>query len=159
MKTLIVYASKYGCAADCANYVKTKLSGDVTLVDINKISKQIELDVFDTIIIGGSVYIGKVSKKLSVFCEKNLEVLIKKRIGIFLCCALSEQENEFLTASFPSALLQNAVTTKIFGSEARLQKMTFLDKSIIKAVTKGDFSKFKVSTGNMDAFVQEILLI
>ena len=156
MKTLIIYASKYGCTADCADYLKTKLSGDVVLVDVNKAAGKIDLEQFGTIIIGGSVYIGKVSKKLRKFCEDNLNVLTKKKTGIFLCCALSEQANETLTGNFPSELLKNAVSVKVFGSEARLGKMTFLDKLIIKTVTKGDFSKFRISHADIDEFAQKL---
>lgn len=156
MKTLVVYASKYGCTADCAHYIKTNLSGDVTLIDIKETNQQIELEKFDTIIIGGSVYISKISKKLRTFCENNLDLLIKKRIGIFLCCALSEQAEEFLATNFPSALLEHAKTMKTLGSEARLEKMSFLDRMIIKAVTKGDFSNFKISHENLEVFVNEI---
>ena len=156
MKTLVIYSSKYGCAADCAEYLKTKLSGDITLIDAGKTTEKVELAQFGTIIIGGSVYVGKVSKKLRKFCEDNVDILTKKKVGIFLCCALSEQANEFLTANFPPDLLKNTVTTKVFGSEARLERMTFLDKMIIKVFTKGDYSKFKISYENMEEFALEI---
>ena len=156
MKTLIVYASKYGCTADCAKYLQTKLSDDVTLVDIEKTAKSVELSSFDTVIIGGSVYISKVSKKLRAFCDSNLDTLLSKKIGIFLCCALTDQSDEFLKTNFPATLLDHAVTTGIFGSEARLDKMSFLNKTIIKTVTKGDFSSFKISHDNIDKFIQQM---
>ncbi|MCL2610553.1 MAG: flavodoxin domain-containing protein [Defluviitaleaceae bacterium] len=156
IKTLIIYATKYGCTADCASYLKTKLQGDVTLVDLNKATEQVELDKFDTIIIGGSIYVGKASRKLREFCENNIESLTKKKIGIFLCCALTEQANEFLSTNFPAKLLSSAKTTKIFGSEARLDKMKFIDKTVVKAVTKGDFSKFKISYDIINEFAQEL---
>ena len=156
MKTLIVYASKYGCTADCADYLKAKLPGEVALIDINKANDPIELEAFDTIIIGGSVYIGKVSKKLRAFCESNLDALCQKNVGIFLCCALAGQVDEVLAANFPAALLKHAKTIKTFGSKARLEKMSLPDKMIVKAVTKGDFSNFKVSEESMEAFVKEI---
>ena len=154
MKILIVYASKYGCTRDCAKYLVNKISSDVTLVDINKPAEKVEINAFDKIIIGGSVYVGKISKKLRDFCESNLDVLVKKDIGIFLCCALHEEMEESLKNSFPAALLQAARITKSFGSEARLDKMSFVDKTIIKAVTKGDFSSFKISDERMDEFAK-----
>jgi len=155
MKTLIVYASKYGCTADCAAKLKNLLTGDVTLADINKVSPNVH--EFDTVIIGGSVYIGKVSKKLKAFCENNLSELLKKQVGIFLCCALADQANEVLTSNFPPTLLTHSKATKTFGSEARLGKMSFLDKTIIKAVTKGDFSNFKISDESIEDFAKEII--
>ena len=156
MNTLIIYASKYGCTADCAVYLKTKTLGSATLIDINKSDEEISLNDYDTIIIGASVYIGKISKKLRTFCENNLEVLTKKKVGIFLCCALTEQIDEVLKANLPAAVPANAVTVKSFGSEARLEKMSFLDKLIIKAVSRGDYSKFKVLNDEMDIFLREM---
>ena len=156
MNILIIYASKYGCTADCANKLKNELTGDVTLIDIEKQGQSIMLDKFDTILIGGSVYIGKISKKLRLFCEANISVLTQKNIGLFLCCALTEQSDEFFTTNFPAALLSHAKARSVFGSEARLAQMKFVDKMIIKAVTKGDFSKFKVSDASIAEFIKEV---
>jgi len=156
MKTLIVYASKYGCTADCAAYLKTKLSGEVVLVDIEKVTKQVELSTFDIVTIGGSIYMSKIAKKLKSFCESNHDALSKKKVGIFLCAALAEQFMENLKSNFSTALLESAKSTKLFGSEVRMEKMKFFDKAIIKTVSKGDFDKFKVSKDSMDAFIQEM---
>jgi len=156
MKTLIVYASKYGFTRDCVNLLKDKLQGEVTAMDINQVTSQLDLSEFETIIIGGSIYVGKISKKLREFCEKNLEILNQKKIGLFLCCALTENEAQFFSDNFPAALLESAKAKKTFGSDARLEKMNFLDKTIIKAVTKGDFSSFKISEENIDAFAREM---
>ena len=157
MKTLIVYSSKYGCTADCAEYLSTKLSGEVSVVDINKATHPIELGSFDTIIIGSSVYVGKITKKLRVFCEDNLDLLLSKKVGIFLCCAQPEQANEFLAANFPAALLDSAVTTKVFGSEIRLESIGFFDKMLLKAATTGDYSNLQISNERMDEFIQEMI--
>ena len=155
MRTLIIYASKYGCTADCATYLKDQLLSDVELVDINKTDKKIELATFDTILIGGSIYAGKLySKELRTFCQNHVEALCKKRIGLFLCCAQPDTDDLFLK-NFPSALLDHAEITKTFGSEARLETMKLLDKTILKAVTKGDFSSFKISHENIKKFAEK----
>ena len=156
MKILIVYTSKYGCTSDCANSLKKKLPGNITLADITKVPMQVDINDYDTIIIGGSVYIGRVSKNLRAFCERNLDDLLKKNIGVFLCSALTDQFNDTLKNNFPLLLLDNAKTTKLFGSEARLEKMNFMDKMMIKAITKGDYSSFKISYNSIDEFVSEI---
>lgn len=155
MKILIVYASKYGTTEDCANLLKDKLSGDVTIMNINQ-ATSIDLSLFNTVIIGGSVYVGKISKKLREFCEKNMDSLSRKKLGLFLCCALVENKEQLLSDNFPQTLLKNTTVTGIFGSEARLDKMSFMDKTILKTVTKGDFSAFKISEESIDAFAKEI---
>ena len=154
MKTLIIYASKYGTVADCATHLKSKLASDVTLVDVKKINKDLDLEQFDTIIIGGSIYAGSISKALKLFCTENLEQLCQKNIGLFLCCGQMSEANEFFTKNFPSKLLEHAKITKAFGSEARLEKMKLLDKSILKAVTKGNFSSFEISYDNIAKFAE-----
>jgi len=154
MRTLIIYASKYGCTAECAIHLKDKLSGDVILIDINKTDQQIKLETFDTVIIGGSIYAGQLSKKLRIFCKSNIEMLCKKRVGLFLCCAETNKANEFFSANFPSELLEHAEITEVFGSEARLEKMKFAHKTILKAVTKGDFSSFKISHESIEKFAE-----
>jgi len=157
VRTLIIYTSKYGTTADCATALKDKLSGEVILADINKTTAPIEIDKFDTIIIGGSVYADNVSKKLRVFCQNNVNTLIKKKIGIFLCCALSDKADEYFISNFPSELLNAAKTKMSFGSEARLDKMSFLDKTILKAFTKGDYSNFKILDDRIEKFRSEML--
>jgi len=154
MKTLIIYTSKYGCTADCATYLKSKLSSDITLIDAKNHDKKIELEQFDTVIMGSSIYMGRISKELHSFCEENLEILCQKKIGLFLCCGLADQLDEFLTNNFPSKLIEHAQMTVHFGSKARLEKMKFFDKCILRAVTKGDFSPFKILYENIEKFAE-----
>ena len=61
MKTLIVYSSKHGTAEKSANILKSKLTGDVDVVNIMLFAPT-NLDKYDNIILGGSIYIGKVQK-------------------------------------------------------------------------------------------------
>ena len=154
MKALIIYASKYGTVADCAKQLKSKLLGEATLVDIKQMDQSLELTKFDTVIIGGSVYADHISKALKSFCKSNLEVLCQKELGLFLCCGLTDQANEFFENNFPPKLLEHAKITLPFGSEARLEKMKFLDKTILKAFAKGDFSPFKILEENIDKFAE-----
>ena len=154
MKTLIIYASKYGCVADCATDLKSKLSGDVTLVDVKKMDKDLDLDNFETIIIGGSVYIGNIAKELKSFCRGNLELLCRKKLGLFLCCGQVDQANEFFENNFQLRLLKHAQITECFGGEARPEKMNLVDSSLLKAVTKGDFSSFEILDKNIEKFAE-----
>ena len=159
MKTLIVYTSKYGCTADCAKHLKDKLSCEVTLTDIGKSSKELRLDDYDSVIIGGSIYAGRVSKKLRMFCKDNLEALSNKKLGIFLCCASVDESDNYLSSNFPSELISTAKVTKAFGGEIRPDGMSLFDKLIVKAIkkaTKGDFGNFKVLSEQIEEFAKEM---
>lgn len=157
MNTIIIYSSKYGCTTDCARYLKAGLSGSVTLTDIDN-TNSISLENYDVVILGSSIYIGKISKIMQKFCKENADLLSKKRVGIFLCCAFPEQLTEYLAANFPPTLLKNSVVIKDFGGEARIDKMKFIDKSIMKAAIKGSHEKLKISHESMDSFIKELTM-
>jgi len=73
-------------------FLKSGLSGTAELADINEINpKTLLIESFDTVILGSSIYIGAISKKLRAFCIENVDVLSRKRVGIFLCCGVPEQ--------------------------------------------------------------------
>ena len=85
MNTLVVYASKHGSAEDCAKTVAGKLKGKVELVNLKeKIVK--DVFVYDEVIIGGSIYAGRIQMEVTEFCSKNLDVLKSKNLGLFICC-------------------------------------------------------------------------
>ena len=156
MKTLILYTSRYGCTADCAQQLKAQLSGPVSLADIDRISQNpVDLKDFDTIILGSSIYIGAVPKKMKAFCRANEALLSGKRTGIFLCCAFEEKLDEYLSSNIPPSLWKNAVTAS-FGGEARLEKMKTLDKLIMKAAMKESVKPLEISPEKIEYFSKAI---
>ena len=154
MKTLIIYASKYGCTEKCINLLKDKLHGEVEIVDIKKESIP-EITLFDNIIVGGSIYIGRIQKEISQFCLNNISMLEKKNLGFFICCM---NENEIaekqINTSFPGVLLKNAVATGWFGGEFTFKKMNFLEKFIIKKISKTNKDSSKLLQQNINNFAQ-----
>ena len=132
MKTLIIYASKHGCTEKCSRLLMDKLNGEVKIVDIKKESVP-ELALFDNIIIGGSVYIGKIQKEVKQFCLKNISALKKKKLGFFICC-MSENDiaEKEIDTSFPEELLTNAVARGYFGGEFIFKKMNVFEKIFVK---------------------------
>lgn len=136
MKTLIVYATKYGYTKKCVDILVNKLKGDVDTCNLN-IEKINDLSTYENIIIGGPIYISKLPKSLRKFCRRNLEVLKTKRIGLFITC-LREKEaahNQLLTA-FPQALIDVALVKDCFGGEIIYQQLNFFDRLITNMVSK-----------------------
>ena len=135
MKTLIIYASKHGTAEKCSEVLKGKLLGEVTIVNIKKENVP-DINSFQNIIIGGSIYIGKIQKNLNEFCLINLDELKKKNIGLFICCMNIKEAEMQLNNAFPKELLSIATTKECFGGEFNLKEMNFMEKTIIKMVAK-----------------------
>jgi menaquinone-dependent protoporphyrinogen oxidase len=76
MNTLIVYATKYGCAEKCAMELSKEFDGNVEVINLKE-NKRIDLVEYENVIIGGSVYIGKIQKEVADFINQNLKELIE----------------------------------------------------------------------------------
>ena len=135
MKTLIIYASTYGYTKDCVEELKKQLDGEVLLANV-KSGTVPSLDTFDNIIIGGSIYMGQIQKKIKLYCSKNIEILLTKRLALFLCCGLPENFIQSLNEAFPAELLKKAVAKECFGGELRTEKMNFAHKMITGLMKK-----------------------
>jgi menaquinone-dependent protoporphyrinogen oxidase len=138
MKSIVIYATKYGSAEKAAGILKSGMEGQVHQVNIMK-QKAPVLDEYDNVILGGSIYMGRIQKKITDYITANLPVLLNKRIGLYICAGLPDPETRAkeLAGAFNAELYEHAVCKEIFGHELNYEKMGFLDKLIMKAV-KGD---------------------
>ncbi|WP_055669093.1 flavodoxin domain-containing protein [Desnuesiella massiliensis] len=154
MNTLIVYASKYGCTEKCAELLSKELIGKVDIIDLKKV-RDIDISKYEKIIIGGSIYVGKIQKEVTEFCSKNLSKLEEKRIGLFIC---GMQEGDMISAelnqNFNSALIKIADTKECFGGEFIFDKMNFIEKFIVKRVSKVMSNKSNILEDNIHRFAQ-----
>jgi menaquinone-dependent protoporphyrinogen oxidase len=79
------------------------------------------------------------------YCAKNLEVLKNKRLGLFLCCMEEGPKAEVQFAgAFPEVLIGAATTKSLFGGEFDFDRMNWLEKAIIKKISKIDASVSKI---------------
>lgn len=137
MKILIIYGSKHGCAEKCSKILKGKLQGEVTIVHAKK-GQVLDISLFNKIIIGGSIYAGRIQKEIIEFCSMNLNELKKKKIGLFICCMNKDNASMQLNSSFPTELLNMAVVKDNFGGEFLFEKMNVFERFIVKMVAKSD---------------------
>jgi len=80
MKTLIAYSSKYGCTEKCVGTLAAKLSWEVDVVNLRG-GKAVDLSGYDRVIIGGSIYMGRIQKQVTNLCVKNWTFLKAKSWG------------------------------------------------------------------------------
>ncbi len=154
MKTLIVYGTKYGCTEECAVRLKKEIAGEVDLYNVRG-AKDINLSDYNSIIIGGSIYMGKIQKEVSEFCSKQLDVLKNKKVGLFICCMRDgDVAKEELNNAFPKELIDNAIVRESFGGEFIFKKMNFMDKLIVKKVSKIDKDTSSISVDSINRFAK-----
>ncbi|MFZ5974950.1 MAG: flavodoxin domain-containing protein [Bacillota bacterium] len=136
MKTLIAYASKYGTTRDCANMLAEKFGADAAVIDL-KTKPKTDLDVYDQIILGSPMYMGRIQKTVKNLCKDNHDLLLKKRIAFFVCGLSNKDEvRTYLQSQFSEDLLEHAAAIRHFGGEIRLENAKFMDKFILEKMQK-----------------------
>jgi menaquinone-dependent protoporphyrinogen oxidase len=156
MNTLIAYASKYGSTEKCAGMISRELNSQADVINLKE-TKDVDLSKYDRVIIGGSVYIGKIQNEAAEFCKKNLDKLKEKQLGLFIC---GMQEDKVLydelNANFPKELLDAAKAKDCLGGEFLIDKMSFMDKMIVKKVSKVTTNKSNISEEKIKRFAQSM---
>lgn len=156
MNTLIVYATKYGCAEKCAMELSKEFDGNVEIINLKE-NKRIDLVEYENVIIGGSVYIGKIQKEVADFINQNLKELLNKSIGLFICGMQEGDElDKEIAANFPEDLLNKAKSVKHFGGEFIFKKMNFMEKAIVKKIVKVSSDKSDIKHENIKQFAIEM---
>jgi menaquinone-dependent protoporphyrinogen oxidase len=156
MPCLIVYATKYGTVQKVANILKEKIKDEVVMINIIK-EKVPSLDDYDTVIIGGSIYVGKVQKDLKKFIKGNLPKLLQKRLGLFICAGEAEPVcSKELKEAFPTELYNHALVKEVLGHEFNFVKLNFLDKIILKKIKGITQSYSKLATEKIEEFAKAI---
>ena len=159
MRTLIVYASKYGCTEKAAFFLKSRL-GEAEVVNL-KHAKVPALAGYDSVILGGSIYYGKIRKEMTSFTSTYGQELLNKRLGLFICAGMTgEKAKQELKLAYPDALYNSAVAKGILGDEIYPEKMSPLDKWILRMVKgKGNEAGAGLSMEQLDEFVQALTTI
>lgn len=145
MKTIIVFCTHHGCTEKVARQIQNSLGDETTLHNL-KSKNQPDLNDFNRIIIGGSIHAGQIQKKVKEFCAKNLDTLLEKELGIFICCMEEgEKAEKEMQDVFPEELLRHAKATACLGGEFNFDKMNFLEKMIVKKVAKVEQSTSNIN--------------
>lgn len=153
-KTIIAYASKHGGTEECAKVLAAKTNSETVLYNLKE-KKQIDLTTYDKVIIGGSIYAGRIQKEVSEFCAKNQNELKGKKLGLFICgMSEGEESKKLITSSFPKELLSEALTIDNFGGKFDFSKMNFMEKIIVKKVAKIDSDTSNLSESKINQFAQ-----
>ena len=157
MRTLIVYATKYGCTEKAVNRLIDYLGGEAELLNlVNMDKKDILLENYDTVVVGGSIYAGNIQKEVKQYCSENINTLLHKQLGLFICCGFSEKVEEQLDNSFENKLLKHAAVKGYFGYEFNFDRMNFMAKLMVKTLAKVKESKSDIKDKNIEEFAEKL---
>lgn len=155
MKTAIVYASSHGTTEKVAGIIAEKLSGDkITIFNLKK-QKNISVEDFDKVIIGGSMHAGKMQKAVQTFVDKHIETLKVKAVGLFVCGMEPNPEKQILelVSAYPEGIRQIAKISVFVGGEFLFEKMNFVQRMIIKKIAHTDKSVSALQQQNIENLI------
>lgn len=155
MKTLIVYASKYGALEECVGILRKFLDKDADVIRLKNKQPELDLAVYETVLIGGSVHAGRIQNAVKKFCERNLPALASKRIGLFLSALTPpDQALHYFESNFPAPLVQNARAKSSFGGKVTYELMNPIESFILKRISKKDKSFSEISVKHIEDFAK-----
>jgi len=134
MKTLILYATKHGAAAEIAKRIAAQI-GDADVYDLKQ-GNIPQLSDYDCVIIGSSVYAGTFRKEAKAFLAQNAEKLCKMKLGLFICAMSESNVDGTLKANAPDEVVLAATAVSALGGAFDPKKGNFFERLIMKVVTK-----------------------
>lgn len=133
MKILLAYTGKNGTAKTCAERLQALLRGkDVTVVSLDK--EQPQTANFDMVIVGSSVYFGKLRPSARRFLRENEALLLQKPLALFLCCGLTAEYEYYCDKLFSKDLRAHAFQISYFGGSLKTEGLSFFDKFFVRAM-------------------------
>ena len=131
-KVLIAYASVNGTARDCAAKLAEQLTGpEITLCDLEKTIP--DPKEYDLIVIGSCVRFGKLRPTAKKFMNACAAVCQTKPVGIFLCCGLSHNFDDYRERLIPKELRRYAFLISNFGGVLDPKGKSFWDRFWLRA--------------------------
>lgn len=93
MKTVVVYASKYGSTKGIAEFIAEKLRQHGTQADAQEVSQVHNLEDYDAFVIGSAVYMAHWLKEATEFVTRNRAVLASHPVWLFSSGPLGHRDH------------------------------------------------------------------
>ncbi len=160
MKSIIIYATKYGCTEKAVRSLQKKLLGGTVSVNIGTETAP-DLSSYDKVILGGPIYVGKTMKTLTDYMLQNLDVLKNKKLALFLCAGEQDprKADALFAGAFPEELLKTAFMREVFGGELQWEKLDFITKLMLRLVKGIKEGYSRLSEEKIGKFAAEVVKI
>jgi menaquinone-dependent protoporphyrinogen oxidase len=156
MEYIIVYRSQHGTTGKVAEHIRNKI-GPAKCDIINlKDSKNPDISGYETVMLGGSVHAGQLNTAMKKFITANKDLLLQKKLGLFLCGMEIEKADYHFSNAWPEDLRNHASVRLHAGGEFLLEKMNFLEKAIVKKIAGIESSRSEINYIKVDRFAEEI---
>ena len=141
VRVLIAFGTRHGATADAAHVIAKSLeneySVDVKILDLKRMSEDVDLDGYDAVIIGSSIVMGRWTKEVQEFLKSDFS---GTKVALFVCAAYScgkaaeqgdwseyETQLERIVGSITSKHSIIPFATRGFGGRVAVRGNTILD--------------------------------
>lgn len=151
----IVYASKHGTTETVAKHIAQLLDGNATLINLKE-TKTPDLTSYSRVVIGGSIYAGNMQPKVKEFCTRYMDVLLQKKVALYMCAMNEKEYDSEFTNAYPEQLRSHALCTTIAGGEFLFDKMNFIERFLIRKISGVSSSVSKLDYPKVEELVAAI---
>jgi len=150
-KSLILYKSNKGMTKKLAYLLNDKITSS-EVFDLDDFNG--EIDVYDNIIIGSPIYIGKINKKVKKYINENLKKLMKKNVYCFFSGMNFKEEENVIKLNF-DPILQEKFEFGYLGGSYQFDKMNFIQRLIVKKIAGESESKENILEEKVNYLVKK----
>lgn len=152
MKIALIYMSRHGTTEKLAKNLAKRLSGEVHLFNLAE-DIHPNINEFDSLILGGSIHYGSIQREIQLFCRRNLPELLKKRLGLFVCCLLSTRDSDQFERAFPLVLRAHCSAAAAFEGDLIYGKLNALERIVFNP-QKEERDVIAINESSLEAFVE-----
>jgi menaquinone-dependent protoporphyrinogen oxidase len=156
MRNAVIFATKYGSVRKASEILASKLPGDTDIFNINEGIPV--LSGYENVVIGGSVYMGKIQASIRKYMRENMNELLQKKIGLFINSSERDQEKnrKQFEISFPEELRSTAAAEGFFGDEINIERVNLLDKIMLRLIKNVTESYSNISEEKITGFAAKL---
>lgn len=157
MVSIIIFDSKHGSTADIASRLAGMLRGEVRLAFLrDRGAASVSLEDCDLVVLGAPVYAGSWSKRAASFAAAREEELAAKKFAFFAVGLDAAGGTAAAGAALPPRLVSNAVASAKLGGEALVTKMNFLERLVMRIVSKSKADQSVLDPAAESAFAAKL---
>lgn len=129
MKLALIYMSRHGSTERIVRHLATSIGGDIQVFNLAEDTHP-DIKDFEGVIIGGSIHYGSIQNEIQLFYKRNLSELLKKRLGLFVCCLLTARNSDQFERAFPLVLRAHCSAAAAFEGDLIYSKLNFIERII-----------------------------
>ncbi len=143
--TVIIFSSKHGICEKVAKHLSNNLNCAYQNVLYTN-----NIDKYDNIILGTSVYMGSANKYMHNFLRTNYNELLKKNLALFTTCMIEENKETQVENAFKKDLLDKSFFSGCIATGINMEKLNFMEKLIVSKVSNNQSSFYKLDQDRIE---------